>query len=190
MKIRLLSSVAVMAFFALACTGGETTTTTTTTEAPPAPTTPAATTTTTTGDVGVASCDQYIKEMTACFANMDAATKAALEASFKQTTDAWRAAAATPEGKAGLDAACQAALGAMPPNCKAGGTAPAAGAAGPGGMGGGMGPGGAAAGPGTAPAADAAKTDDKDEHDANPRKQGKSIGRDDDGKRKEGKKDR
>ncbi|MBM4393079.1 MAG: hypothetical protein FJ090_18300 [Deltaproteobacteria bacterium] len=168
MKLRLLSSVAVVGFFALACTGGETTTTTTTTtEAPPAPTAPTApttpaATTTTTGDVGVASCDQYIKEMTACLANMDAATKAALEASFKQTADAWRAAAATPEGKAGLEATCQAALGAMPPNCKA---------------------------DGTAPAADAAKTDDKDEHDANPRKQGKWIGHDDDGKRKEGKKE-
>ncbi len=184
MKIRVLSSVAIMAFFALACTGG-TETTTTTTEAPPAPTTPAATTTTATGDVGVASCDQYIKEMTACFSSMDAATKAALEASFKQTTDAWRAAAATPEGKAGLDAACQAALTAMPPNCKAGGAAPAAGGPAAGAPGAG-GPGAAAAAPGTAPAADAAKTDDKDEHDG-AHKQGQSIGRDNDGKRKEGK---
>ena len=119
MKLTLFSTLASAAFFALACTGG-----TTTTEAPVAPPAPpvttVTTTTTTTGSVGVAECDQYITDMTACLGTMDAATKAAMESSFKQTADAWRAAASTPEGKAGLQRGCKAALDAIPANCKAG----------------------------------------------------------------------
>ena len=110
MSLRIVCTLSSALLFALACTGG----TETPPPAPPAPpvevapppVAPAAT-----GEVGVAECDEYIKQMPACLSSMDPAMKAASESSFKMTSDAWRAAAATPEGKAGLAVGCKAALG-------------------------------------------------------------------------------
>jgi len=146
MSLRVLSTLGLALAFALAC-GGE--------EAPPAtppappappvaPPPPPAPPPTGSGDVGVAECDDYIKKMTACLSSMDPAVKAASESAFKQTTDAWRAAAATPEGKAGLAMGCKAALDSIPPTCGTGATG-AAPAGAPGGATATAGPGGATA---------------------------------------------
>lgn len=69
--------------------------------------------------IGIQACDDYITKMEACLGKMDPAAKAATEASFKQTRDAWKSAAA--QGGAAKDAlkqGCDAALAAIPPNCK------------------------------------------------------------------------
>jgi hypothetical protein len=68
--------------------------------------------------IGIQECDDYITKMEACMAK-DPATKTASEAGFKQTRDAWKAAAA--QGGAAKDAlkqGCTAALQAIPPTCK------------------------------------------------------------------------
>ena len=123
MSVRLFGSLSLTLGFVLACTGG-------TTEAPPPP--PAApppaevaAPVAATGDIGVPECDDYMAKMTACLAQMDPAVKAATESGFKQTTDAWRAAAATPAGKAGLAMGCKAAVDAIPASCGTGATATA-----------------------------------------------------------------
>ncbi|MEO8276598.1 MAG: hypothetical protein ABI639_10275 [Thermoanaerobaculia bacterium] len=72
--------------------------------APSATSAPAATA----GEIGVAACDEYLNKWESCLATKvtgDAReqVKVALDAS----RDAWKRAAATPEGKAGLAAACQ-----------------------------------------------------------------------------------
>jgi hypothetical protein len=69
--------------------------------------------------IGIQACDDYITKMEACLGKMDPAAKAATETSFKQTRDAWKAAAA--QGGAAKDAlkqGCEAAVAAIPPNCK------------------------------------------------------------------------
>lgn len=69
--------------------------------------------------IGIAACDDYITKMEACLGKMDPAAKAATEQSFKQTRDAWKAAAA--QGGAAKDAlkqGCEAAVAAIPPTCK------------------------------------------------------------------------
>ena len=69
--------------------------------------------------IGIQACDDYISKMEACLGKMDPAAKAATETSFKQTRDAWKAAAA--QGGAAKDAlkqGCEAAVAAIPPTCK------------------------------------------------------------------------
>lgn len=69
--------------------------------------------------IGIQACDDYITKMEACLGKMDPAAKAATETSFKQTRDAWKAAAA--QGGAAKDAlkqGCEAAVAAIPPTCK------------------------------------------------------------------------
>lgn len=69
--------------------------------------------------IGIQACDDYITKMEACLGKMDPAAKAATEQSFKQTRDAWKAAAA--QGGAAKDAlkqGCEAAVAAIPPTCK------------------------------------------------------------------------
>ncbi|MSQ02126.1 MAG: hypothetical protein EXR71_09575 [Myxococcales bacterium] len=123
MSFRLILPLAAALSFAVACTGGSTPD-----APPPAPPAPPAAPPppvappVAAGSVGVAECDDYIAKMTACLGTMDAAVKAATESGFAKTTDAWRAAAVTPEGKAGLAMGCKAALASIPPTC-AGGTA-------------------------------------------------------------------
>jgi hypothetical protein len=63
------------------------------------------------GEIGVAACDEYLDKWETCLATKvtgDAReqVKVALDAS----RDGWKRAAATPEGKAGLAAACQQAV--------------------------------------------------------------------------------
>ncbi|MFL6210212.1 MAG: hypothetical protein ACJ74W_15255 [Pyrinomonadaceae bacterium] len=96
-----------------------TTTTTTTTTSNTAPT-PAATTSTTTtanantnaapaGDkTGVEECDDYLAKYETCLNDkVPAAARAAMKTSFDQTREAWRKAAATPQGKTTLAQACK-----------------------------------------------------------------------------------
>jgi hypothetical protein len=70
--------------------------------------------------VGVAECDDYLKKMEACIGKMPAEAKAAQEQGFKASRDAWKQAAATPQGKEGLKATCKASLDALAANpmCK------------------------------------------------------------------------
>ena len=72
------------------------------------------------GDIGVAECDDYIKKMAACMDKMPAASKTAMEQGFKASKDAWKQAAATPQGKDSLKTACKAAGDALASNpmCK------------------------------------------------------------------------
>jgi hypothetical protein len=74
-----------------------------------------------TGDsVGVQECDDYLTKLQACLGKMPAAAKPAMEQSFKQSREAWKAAAATPAGKAQLKITCKASLDALAQNpaCK------------------------------------------------------------------------
>jgi hypothetical protein len=100
---------------------GNTTTTSTTTTTTTAPS-PAATTSTATaspaaspaapaGDkTGVEECDDYLAKYEACVnSKVPEAARATMKSSFEQTRAAWRKAAATPQGKAGLAQACKAA---------------------------------------------------------------------------------
>lgn len=70
--------------------------------------------------IGVAECDDYITKYAACIAKMPAAAKTTAETGFKTQKDAWRAAAATPQGKEGLKTGCKMALDALAQNalCK------------------------------------------------------------------------
>ena len=94
-----------------------TTTTTTTTTAPTntattttAPTnTNTATTTVAAGSVGVQECDDFLAKYETCLNSkaIPEAARAQYKTSFEQTRDAWRKAAATPQGKASLAQACK-----------------------------------------------------------------------------------
>src|SRR5947208_151434 len=66
--------------------------------------------------IGVAECDDYLKKMETCLGKMPAEAKAASEAAFKQSRDAWKQAASTPAGKDGLKTACKAANDALANN--------------------------------------------------------------------------
>jgi DNA-binding FadR family transcriptional regulator len=58
--------------------------------------------------VGVAECDQYLAAYEACLNDkVPEAARATMKASFEQTRNAWRQAAATAEGRAGLASACK-----------------------------------------------------------------------------------
>jgi hypothetical protein len=69
------------------------------------------------GDIGVKECDDYIKMWNDCY--KDPATKSAMKSGLDQMTSAWKQAASTPQGKAGLATGCKAALDAFPKSsCK------------------------------------------------------------------------
>jgi pectate lyase len=73
---------------------------------------PASTTTTSSGgDIGVAACDEFLKKYEACVSGK---VPAAAQATFKTSLDNWRSSwkklAETPQGKAGLEAACKSSL--------------------------------------------------------------------------------
>jgi hypothetical protein len=72
------------------------------------------------GTIGVAECDDYIKKYSACIAKMPAVAKTTAEQGFKAQQDAWKASAATAEGKAALKTGCKATLDALASNplCK------------------------------------------------------------------------
>ena len=80
--------------------------------AAPASQTPAAATVTTAANTGVASCDEYLTQVEKCLnnPNVPEAAKAAYRTSLEQNRTAWKQAAATPQGKAALEASCKTAL--------------------------------------------------------------------------------
>lgn len=67
--------------------------------------------------IGVAECDAYITKYEACIGKMGAAAKTAAEPGFKAQRDAFKQAAATPEGKAALSTQCKAAMDAIKTTC-------------------------------------------------------------------------
>ena len=105
----------------LACGGAENTNTATTnsttnantkaTATPASTTATPASTTSAAGDIGVAECDDFLKKYEACVSGK---VPAAAQATFKTSLDTWRSSwkklAETPQGKAGLEAACKSAL--------------------------------------------------------------------------------
>ncbi|HKC13892.1 MAG TPA: hypothetical protein VKI41_17845 [Vicinamibacteria bacterium] len=63
------------------------------------------------GDIGVPECDDYIKKYQACIDGKVPETgRATVRQAFDQTKAAWKQAAATPQGKAGLATGCKMAL--------------------------------------------------------------------------------
>ena len=66
-------------------------------------------TTSSTGDkIGVPECDDYLAKYETCVnGKVPEMARAQFNSAMKTTRDAWRKAAATPEGKAGLAAACK-----------------------------------------------------------------------------------
>ncbi|MGA9993795.1 MAG: hypothetical protein WBP93_00130 [Pyrinomonadaceae bacterium] len=89
-----------------------TTTTTKTTETNTTATATPASTTTTAAVTGVAACDEYLARVEKCMNNphVPEASKAAYKQSLEQNRNAWKQAAATPQGKASLETSCKAAL--------------------------------------------------------------------------------
>lgn len=67
--------------------------------------------------IGVAECDAYIAKYEACIGKMGAMAKAAAEPGFKAQRDAFKQAAATPEGKAALATQCKASMDAIKATC-------------------------------------------------------------------------
>ena len=57
--------------------------------------------------IGVAECDDYLAKLEACVGKMPAAAKEQYDKTMETTRKSWRDAAATPQGKAGLAAACK-----------------------------------------------------------------------------------
>ncbi|HEY3816381.1 MAG TPA: hypothetical protein VGL81_04380 [Polyangiaceae bacterium] len=57
------------------------------------------------GDIGVKECDDYMKKWNDCY--KDPAVKAAAKPGLDQTVAAWKQAASTPQGKAGLATSCK-----------------------------------------------------------------------------------
>jgi hypothetical protein len=55
--------------------------------------------------IGVKECDDYMKKWNDCY--KDPAMKAAAKPGLDQTVAAWKQAAATPQGKAGLATSCK-----------------------------------------------------------------------------------
>ena len=65
----------------------------------------------TSGSIGVPECDEYITKYEACInEHVPEAQRAQLRAVFENTRRAWRDAAQTPQGRAGLAQGCKAAL--------------------------------------------------------------------------------
>ncbi len=61
-----------------------------------------------TGDkIGVPECDDFIARYEACVGKMPEMARAQFNTAMKTWRDSWRKAASTPEGKAGLAAACK-----------------------------------------------------------------------------------
>lgn len=63
-------------------------------------------------EIGVASCDEYLTKMDEYLANpkVPEAVRTAQKDAKEKFVSAWKAAASTPEGKAGLETGCKAAL--------------------------------------------------------------------------------
>ncbi len=84
-----------VAAFVSACSGGK-----------PASDAPAGQAAVSTG-IGVAECDSYLEKYLACIeSKTPAGAQAVLRQQLEQARAAWKQAAATPEGRAGLASAC------------------------------------------------------------------------------------
>lgn len=58
--------------------------------------------------IGVPECDDYIAKVNACISSkVPEAARAAFKTSMDSSMKAWKTAAATPQGKAGLAAGCK-----------------------------------------------------------------------------------
>lgn len=112
-----LGAVCVTALLAAACGGGSQSSQETakpaaapqaTTAAAPAAAAPVAVAA---GDFGVPECDEYVRKYLACIdGKVPEAARGMLKQSLDQTRDAWKKAAATPQGRAGLTAGCTQAM--------------------------------------------------------------------------------
>lgn len=104
---RFLTAVCTSTVLAVACSGGEKAASQA--QAPaakPAAAAPASTAQAA-GDFGVPECDQYVKKYLACLdGKVPEAARGMLRQSFEQSQQAWKNAAATPQGRAGLASAC------------------------------------------------------------------------------------
>ena len=61
--------------------------------------------------VGVPACDEYLTKYEKCISSkVPEAQRAAMKQGMQQMRDGWKQAAATPAGKAGLEAGCKQAL--------------------------------------------------------------------------------
>jgi hypothetical protein len=109
--LRTISSIVLFAALALGlcgcpakdATSSTTTTTTTTTASDPAATIAD-------HSIGVPECDNYVKKYMECVGSkVPESARAQYQAAFDAAQQAWRQAATTPEGKAGLAAGCKAA---------------------------------------------------------------------------------
>ncbi len=70
--------------------------------------------------VGVAECDECLKKMEACLEKMPASGREITKASYRQSREAWKAAAKTEQGRQALKTACKAQLSSLASNpvCK------------------------------------------------------------------------
>jgi len=106
---RLLAVTLVGVAVTVACGGGPKATSSQTPPAAPPATTAAAGSAASVapGDFGVPECDQYMRKYLACIdSKVPDMVRPTLKASLDQQKQAWKKAASTPEGKAGLAAAC------------------------------------------------------------------------------------
>jgi hypothetical protein len=107
-----LAFCVLCAFVLIGCSKTDTTTTnsnsTTTNSNKTSTTTTTTTTSTTTDKIGVPECDDYIAKYEACInGKVPEMARAQFNSSMKALRDSWRQAASTPQGKAGLAAACK-----------------------------------------------------------------------------------
>ena len=106
-----LAFCVLCAFVLIGCSKTETTSnsnTTTTNSNKTTTTTTTTTTSTTTDKIGVPECDDYIAKYEACVnGKVPEMARAQFNSAMKNARDAWRQAASTPQGKAGLAAACK-----------------------------------------------------------------------------------
>ncbi len=99
LKLRFALATAGMAM-TVACGGGEK-------AATPATTAAGVAATIADGDFGVPECDSYMKQYVACIdGKVPESGRAMLKQGLDQTKAAWKQAASTPQGKAGLAQAC------------------------------------------------------------------------------------
>ncbi|MDB4941312.1 MAG: hypothetical protein JWP97_846 [Labilithrix sp.] len=70
------------------------------------------------GTIGVSDCDTYIAKYQTCLANMPAPARSTAEQGFKAQQEAWKATAATEEGKRALVVGCKATLASLASNAQ------------------------------------------------------------------------
>ena len=118
MRIHWMAAAAAGVLLTLACGGGEKAAPAaeapTYDSPPPLPGTSAVVQAFATGavaDVGVKECDDYLKQYTECVSSrVPEQVRTAMIAAVDQSRGRWKAAAATPEGRAGLAQSCTQAL--------------------------------------------------------------------------------